>query len=84
MKDRELREMAKKRVEFRDHLVIFVIINAFLIAINLWFSPFFLWFPFILVFWGLGLAFHWRDAHFGTAEGRIEKEYQKLKKAKSK
>ena len=33
-KDAELRETAKARVEFREHLSIYVVVNAFLIIIN--------------------------------------------------
>lgn len=81
-KDSELREIAKARVEFREHLSIYVIVNAFLIAINLWFSPMFFWFPFVLFFWGIGLVLHFREAYMGTKASQIEKEYQKLKAGK--
>jgi predicted membrane channel-forming protein YqfA (hemolysin III family) len=84
MKDSQIRDMAKKRVEFRDHLTVYVIINAILIGINLYYVPMYYWFPFVLVFWGIGLVFHWRDAYCGAEEIRIEKEYQKLKKTKGK
>ncbi len=80
MRDEEIRQIAKKRVEFKDHILIYVVINLFLIIINLWFSPMFYWFPFVLFFWGIGLVFHWRDAYMDTEEGRVEKEFQKLKK----
>ena len=78
-KDSDLREIAKARVEFREHLWIYVIVNAFLIVINLWFSPMFLWFPFVLFFWGIGVVAHFREAYMGTKTSQIEKEYQKLK-----
>ena len=80
MKDEQLREMAKKRVEFRDHLVVYVVVNIILIGINMWTVPQFWWFLFPLVFWGIGVFFHWRDAYHGTNEMRIEREYQMLKK----
>jgi hypothetical protein len=84
MNDEELRELAKKRVEFRDHVIIYAVMNVFFAAINLAYSPSFWWFIFIALFWGLGLAFHWRDAYYGPQGERIEKEYQKLKKEKGK
>ena len=82
MNEEQLKRMAKKRVEFRDHLLIYVAINTVLIAINMLTVPQFWWFLFPLVFWGIGVAFHWRDAYQGDEEIRIEREYQKLKKEK--
>jgi uncharacterized membrane protein YdbT with pleckstrin-like domain len=81
MKDDSLRRMAKKRVEFRDHFMVYVIINAILFAINILTVPQFWWFLFPLVFWGIGVAFHWREAYHGDEDTRVEREYQKLKKA---
>ena len=82
MKDEDLRKIAKNRVEFRDHLIVYLIINAFLFIINVMFSPGFYWFVFVLLFWGIGVVFHYREAYQGTEDMRIEKEYQKLKKEK--
>ena len=82
MKDEQLKRMAKRRVEFRDHLFIYVIVNAVLIAINMLTVPQFWWFLFPLVFWGIGLIFHWREAYQGDEDSRVEREYQKLKSEK--
>jgi hypothetical protein len=79
MKDSELRELAKARVEFREHLWIYVLVNVFMIIINLWFSPMFFWFPFVLIFWGIGLLAHFREAYMGTKTAQIDKEFRKLK-----
>ncbi len=79
MKDEHLRRMAKRRVEFRDHLLVYIIVNAILIGINMWTVPQFWWFLFPLVFWGIGVAFHWREAYHGDEEARVEREYRKLK-----
>jgi hypothetical protein len=79
MKDEDIRKMAKARVEFRDHLFVYAIVNIILAVINLWSSPGFWWFPIVLFFWGIGLVFHYRDAYHDTESARIEKEYQKLK-----
>ncbi|MGZ7044619.1 MAG: 2TM domain-containing protein [Methanobacterium sp.] len=53
---------ARKRVEevkgFYNHLIIYIIINIFLAALNLLTSPGFLWFPFVTFFWGIGLVMH--------------------------
>ncbi|MCS7133170.1 MAG: 2TM domain-containing protein [Nitrososphaeria archaeon] len=40
------------------HLASYIIVNCFLIFINLWTSPGALWFPWPLAGWGIGLAFH--------------------------
>ena len=55
-------ERAKKRVEelreFYQHLVVYLVVNAFLLALNLWTSPGHLWFYWPLLGWGLGVAIH--------------------------
>ncbi|MDP2088300.1 MAG: 2TM domain-containing protein [Flavobacteriaceae bacterium] len=53
---------AKKQVKaikgFYNHLISFMIVNTFLIAINLIYSPVYLWFFYPLLGWGLGVFFH--------------------------
>jgi len=53
---------AKKRVEeikgFYAHLIVYVIVNAILVAINLLITPRFLWCLIPLFGWGVGLFFH--------------------------
>jgi hypothetical protein len=80
MKDSEIREIAKNRVDFREHLYIYAAINVFLFALNMWLSPTFWWFLFVTFFWGIGLAFHFNEAYLGTREAKIENEYQKIRK----
>ena len=62
VKNDEAYSRAKKRVEeikgFYAHLIVFVIVNAVLIAINLLVTPGFLWFLIPLCGWGIGLFFH--------------------------
>lgn len=59
-KDRYI--MAKKKVEdikgFYGNLIAYVIVNIFLIFINLYTSPGYLWFYWPLFWWGLGVVFH--------------------------
>jgi hypothetical protein len=38
LKDRESWKITKRRVEFKDHLTVYFVVNAFLAIINLWFS----------------------------------------------
>ena len=80
MKDEDLKKIAKNRVEFRDHVLVYLVVNAILFTVNILFSPGFYWFIIVLLFWGIGLLFHYREAYYGTEEMRIEREYQILKK----
>lgn len=82
MKDSQVREIAKNRVEFREHLYVYIVVNIGLFTINMWLTPVFMWSLFVLFFWGIGLVFHYREAYYGTMETKIEREYQKLKTTK--
>lgn len=60
--DNEAYEKARKRVEeklgFYIHAAVFVGVNAVLAAVDLTGSPEKLWFHWVLIGWGLGLALH--------------------------
>ncbi len=43
---------------FLIHLAAYVIVTALLAAINLWFAPEKLWFIWVLLGWGIGVAAH--------------------------
>jgi hypothetical protein len=77
--DERLMRKAKRRVEFKDHLVVYIIVNAFLLLINLLTVPQFLWVLFPVVFWGIGVFFHWREAYHGDEDERVEREYRRLR-----
>lgn len=53
---------AKKQVEeiksFYGNLISYVLVNLFLMYINLRYSPEYLWFLWSAVSWGIGLLFH--------------------------
>ena len=64
---------------FLEHLATYIIVNVFLIFVNLSQSPENLWFPWVLASWGIGLAFHFvfSRERFVVAEwekkaGRVE------------
>ena len=61
-KDPDPVRLAERRVkkikEFYSHLWSFIIVNAFLLALNLLTSPGFLWALIPMLGWGMGLAFH--------------------------
>ena len=80
--DDELRARAEVRVkareDFRIHLLIYVLVNAFLWLI--WFTtdqaggvP---WPAFASIGWGIGLVAHWWTV-FGVNDARREEEIQK-------
>jgi len=60
--EREQYESAKKRVkeikEFYSHLLAYVVVNLFLMAVNLLTSPEHLWFFWPMLGWGIGIAVH--------------------------
>lgn len=83
-KDKELWKIAKKRVAFKRHLSIYIIINSFL-----WIVWYFTdrkneesglaWPLFSMLGWGIGLIFQFLSAYGSNKTNSIEKEYQKLK-----
>jgi len=86
MENRELYEKAEKRVEaklgFYIHLVVYILVNALLIIINMRFSPEYSWFIWPLIGWGIGLLFHAMRVFAFTGEQAykekmIEKEMKK-------
>ena len=69
----------KKRAEFRNHLWSYIIVNTALLLMN-FFTIFIVniwWFQWPLLGWGIGLAFHYRDAFFASEEN-IEKGAERL------
>ena len=62
MDDQAGYERAKKRVEdirgFYHHLLIYVLVNAFLFVLNILTSPGDLWFYWPLLLWGIGIVAH--------------------------
>ncbi|MFC2142939.1 2TM domain-containing protein [Candidatus Aenigmatarchaeota archaeon] len=77
--ERELRRMAKERVDFKSHLGAYIIINVMLFFINIILTRGALWFYWVTVFWGVGLAFHYVNTYHTNKVISEEKEYQKLK-----
>ena len=60
--EREQYESARKRAkeikEFYSHLLSYVVVNLFLMALNLLTSPDHLWFFWPMFGWGIGIAVH--------------------------
>ncbi|MCX8175854.1 MAG: 2TM domain-containing protein, partial [Candidatus Bathyarchaeota archaeon] len=51
-------EIEEAKKDFLSHLTAYVIVNVFLIFVNLLTSPSTLWFYWLILGWGIGLAFH--------------------------
>lgn len=83
-KDKQLWEIAKKRASFKQHLITYLLVNAFFWV--LWFLngnrhygggvPWPVW-P--MVGWGIGLASHYFGAYVYPKDNSVEREYEKLK-----
>lgn len=58
---RALREvrMEKAKRGFTVHLIVYIIVNVMLIAINLIYTPKTIWFFYPLLGWGIGIAIHY-------------------------
>lgn len=50
--------LARQRMDLRQHVVSYIIVNGFLFFVNLVSSPHHWWFYWSLLGWGMGLAFH--------------------------
>jgi hypothetical protein len=84
-RDTELRERAikrlKKRRDFRAHVLVYALVNAFLVVIWAVTTPGgFFWPIFPLVGWGIGLVMNGWDTYFSDdfSEEDIEKEIEHL------
>ncbi len=84
-KDPVLWEIAQKRVSFRTHLLVYLVMNGFFWAI--WYFsgrhytnrglPWAIW-P--TIGWGIGLVFHFVGAYVAPRANSVEEEYEKLKR----
>ena len=72
--DEEIRRRATRLVDaklgFRAHLLVYVLVNAGLAAINLMTTPTHLWFIYPMGGWGIGLLAHGLAVHQGASDLR--------------
>lgn len=54
----EIKQRVKQISAFFQHLVVYILVNAGLIVINLMTSPNEIWFTYPLFGWGIGVAVH--------------------------
>ena len=77
--DAQLREMAKERVGFRHHMVVFIVLNFCFFLLNVLTSPGQWWFYWITLFWGCGIVIHGYHVYVSDNVSAEEKEFKKLK-----
>ena len=84
---REVREEEEKR-GFLAHLVVYVLVNAMLIAINFIYSPEAIWFFYPLIGWGIGISMHylfgvrWLEKELKEREAKAEYRAREMKKSR--
>jgi 2TM domain len=78
--DNQLHELARKRVDFRVHLVVYCVTNAALWII--WFvtGRGYVWPVWPMAAWGIGVVFHYIFDYRSSGFLSEEDEYKKLKK----
>jgi hypothetical protein len=80
----DIRERAiaqlKKRRDFKAHVLVYVLMNSFLVTIWAFTSHGFFWPVFIMFGWGIGLLMNAWDVYFGQDfdEAHIQREMQHL------
>jgi len=57
---------AKAKVEFRIHLINYMVVITLLAIINLTLTPEYIWFKWPLLGWGIGIILHGIKVHFST------------------
>ena len=87
-RDENLWRIARKRANFRRSFYTYIVINALLWGIW-WFTsgqknglhgyPWPIW---VMLGWGIGIAFQYFGAYHGSKQDLQEEEYEKLKREK--
>jgi hypothetical protein len=83
-RDPQTWEIAKRRVSFKNHLAVYLVINAFLWSIWLFYSndKGGYWPIWTTGGWGIGLIFHFLGAYVFPRENSVEREYDKMMRNK--
>ena len=81
MDEKQKFEIAKKKVQdikdFYVHLMVYVVVNAFLFIINMLTSRSYLWVVWPMLGWGIGVFFNWLSV-FGM-NGMLGRDWEKKK-----
>jgi hypothetical protein len=78
--DTQLRALARKRVEFRTHLVVFTVVNGALWTIWWFTGQGYAWPIWPMAGWGVGLLFHYLFEYRPSKLFSEDEEYEKLKR----
>jgi hypothetical protein len=71
-------EIEEEKRGFLSHLISYIIVNAFLVFVNLYTSPKYLWFPWVIGGWGIGIAFHFAFSRERFVIAEWEKKVAKV------
>ncbi len=66
--------LERERIGFWMHFSAYVLVNVFIIALNAIYSPSVVWFIFVLIPWGIGVAAHFIGAYYVAPLRAREKE----------
>ena len=80
LSENQLHELARKRVEFRRHLVVYFVIMAILWMIWFLTGAGYIWPIWPMAGWGIGVIFHYLFEYRSSSFLSEEEEYKKLKK----
>ncbi len=85
--DAQLRQLAERRADakigWRNHAMVYGLVNAGLAGLNLATSPHYLWFIWPLFGWGIGLAAHGLSVYGAMDAGReraVQAELERLRR----
>jgi hypothetical protein len=80
LNDSQLHELARKRVEFRSHLIVYVVIIGTLWLIWFLTGQGYMWPVWPMAGWGAGLVFHYVFEYRSNRLLSEEEEYERLKR----
>lgn len=78
--DKQLHELARKRVDFRRHLIVYLVINGILWTIWWLTGSGYPWPIWPTAGWGIGLIFHYVFDYRASKFLSEDEEYERLKK----
>jgi len=78
--DNQLHELAHKRVEFRRHLIVYLIVNSVIWLIWYTTGSGYMWPIWPTAGWGIGLLFHFIFDYLSSNIFSEEEEFNKLKR----
>ena len=80
LSENQLHELARKRVEFRRHLVVYFVIISILWMIWFLTGAGYIWPIWPMAGWGIGVIFHYLFEYRSSSFLSEEEEYKKLKR----